>query len=246
MLMKIIYTALLAFCLFNVQLLNAATRCIAVILYHNIEEGDKSRYNTTPLQLESQLSYLKARGFHSISMQQFMRFIEKKPVLLPEKPVMFQVDDGNASIYHNGWPVFRKYEFRFVNFINPSVIDSRRFLSWSQVIELEKEGNQAENHSYSHKNLTRVNHKKLLSEVNFSRKLMGQKLSRPVDYLAIPFGSLNNRVSKVVKQEHKGAFTSFMGCNKPGGNRYKLLRYTIHQDFKFKNRIKSIEKQMGY
>ena len=68
-------------------------------------------------QLTSELSYLKAAGYQSITAAQYDAWVAGKKIALPAKPVLLTVDDGTLNSYVGVTPVLRELGFNVVTFI---------------------------------------------------------------------------------------------------------------------------------
>ncbi|TVY01902.1 polysaccharide deacetylase family protein [Paenibacillus cremeus] len=88
---------------------------VAVLMYHHVHDTDESSSTVSSALFREQLSDLKARGYHFISMQQFKAFYEGAPV--PDNAVFVTFDDGYESFYLNAFPILKELDVPAVNFI---------------------------------------------------------------------------------------------------------------------------------
>ena len=83
---------------------------VTVLCYHEIAERKDAltpSYAVPPALLEKQLQWLKANGYHFVSVQDILDArAHKKP--LPAKPVLMTFDDGYESVYKNAWPILKR------------------------------------------------------------------------------------------------------------------------------------------
>ena len=69
---------------------------VRVLAYHDVPNADA---------FEKQLTYLKT-NYNIISYQQFYDFLFKN-TSLPKKALLITFDDGDFSIYQNGYPLLK-------------------------------------------------------------------------------------------------------------------------------------------
>ena len=152
-------------------MVEAQTREVAlpILMYHSILE-DKSRlgrYVVSPTELESDLQYIRERGYTTVVMADLIRYVEEG-VPLPEKPIMLTFDDGQYNNYLYAYPLLRRYAMKAV--LSPVVKWSEEYsampkeqnraaysyLTWEQLWEMAESGVvEIQNHSYAmHDNST--------------------------------------------------------------------------------------------
>lgn len=139
---------------------------IPVIMYHTVgvnEPAWRWHFLTTPWQMfESQLSFLKSKGFQSITLTELYAFRTGQGGL-PPKPVLFTFDDGYLDNWVYAAPLLKKYGFSGTIFVNPEFVDPSvvprpslkevwagtcalqdlpklGFLSWAEMRELQSSG----------------------------------------------------------------------------------------------------------
>ncbi|MFI3313616.1 MAG: polysaccharide deacetylase family protein [Eubacteriales bacterium] len=88
----------------------ASTRQIPIVMYHSVaeQEGEINPYVVTPKQLESDLQYLEAEGYTTLSISDLIAFVNGEQ-LLPAKPILLTFDDGYADNYDNAFPLLKAY-----------------------------------------------------------------------------------------------------------------------------------------
>jgi len=150
---------------------------VPVLMYHSIGiPNEKWIYNhlTCPYNIfESQLMWLKKKQFHTISLQQLYSHMSEGRKL-PKNPVVLTFDDGYLDNWVFAYPLLKKYGFSGTIYLSPEFVDpaiSNRknlddfwktninlkklkttgFLSWEELIEMEKEGvMDIQSHAMSH------------------------------------------------------------------------------------------------
>lgn len=99
---------------------------VPVILYHSVGIPNKNwqwNYLTCPYEVfESQLKWMKKKGFHSISLQQLSDYMDKA-ISLPKNPVVLTFDDGYLDNWIFAYPLLKKYGFKGTIYVNPEFVD---------------------------------------------------------------------------------------------------------------------------
>lgn len=87
---------------------------LPVMMYHHVTpEG--GMINSTPENFESQLRWLKAKGWTSIRTEDLAAFLDGKA--LPKKSVLITFDDGYLDNWVYAYPLLKKYGFSAVCFL---------------------------------------------------------------------------------------------------------------------------------
>jgi peptidoglycan/xylan/chitin deacetylase (PgdA/CDA1 family) len=88
---------------------------LAVIMYHHIYDKDTSSSTITTKLFRDQLTLLKSKGYHFITLQKMKEFLHGSPI--PENAVLVTFDDGYESFYDNAYPILKEMAIPAVNFI---------------------------------------------------------------------------------------------------------------------------------
>lgn len=137
----------------------AATKSpeLTIIGYHEIIDPRQAltpQYAVSPLAFEQQILWLKAHGFHFVSVNDILAASHQQK-LLPPKAVLLSFDDGYQSFYQNAYPIIKKYQAPVVlglvgSWLSPEMNQSINFdgktisrsnmFSWSQLQEMVQSG----------------------------------------------------------------------------------------------------------
>jgi peptidoglycan/xylan/chitin deacetylase (PgdA/CDA1 family) len=123
---------------------------VPVFMFHAVERTS----------FEAQLRYLRENGYRTLSLAEFVSFLEGK-WHLPGPSVLLTFDDGDRSWYEVGLPLLKQYGCKAVGFLVPHYLREEAgptgepgWLSWAQASELQASGvMDLESHSYSHSNV---------------------------------------------------------------------------------------------
>lgn len=133
---------------------------VPVLMYHNIIDGaiKPSEVGVTVNyeRFMEQMEYLKLAGYNTISVDDYIGFMEgNKP--LPPNPIMITFDDGYESNYKYAYPILKKLGMRAV--INVIVSETKgepnyhywdpTHLTWEEMKEISDSGViDIESHTY--------------------------------------------------------------------------------------------------
>ncbi len=200
-----------------------AYQTVPVLSYHKFSEARiKDKMTVTTSAFEEQMRLLKDRGFHVITLGQLADFLEFK-AQIPKKSVVITIDDGWRSFYEFGYPVLKKYGYPATLFVYTELITgSRKTLSWDQVREMASNGIDIQNHTKTHRDLSKPSEQEsfreyfeaIQAELTVAAKTIRDKTGREPRYLAYPFGNTNHLlISLLRKHGYRGAFTVQRGGN---------------------------------
>lgn len=124
---------------------------LPIIMYHHISPKPErqNKYTVSVKEFESDLLFLKSRGYEAVSLSQLLSFVnEGEP--LPEKPVMITFDDGFESFYVYALPLLKKHNMSAVMAVVGAYADKfteaqdhhveYSYLTWEEIGELSHSG----------------------------------------------------------------------------------------------------------
>ena len=89
---------------------------VPVLMYHHIDRNVGNDMIVSPERLEEQIAALAGDGWHSVSIQQLIDYVDHGTPL-PEKPVLITFDDGYTSNLTLAAPILEKYGQRAVIYV---------------------------------------------------------------------------------------------------------------------------------
>lgn len=126
-----------------------------ILSYHEISEKSEtldSSYAVTPANFEAQIQWFIKNGYHFVNIDAILKY-RKNGKPLPDKAVLMTFDDGYASVYHNAFPIIKKYKIPVVIALVGSWLEAKekvdfdshmiareKFLSQSQLKEMVHSG----------------------------------------------------------------------------------------------------------
>lgn len=210
---------------------------IPVLTYHRILNKVKSPFDLTPGQLDAEFRYFKQNGYHPITAAQMIAFMGN-PSRFPVKPIVLTFDDGHISHYTKVYPLLKKYGFNATFFVYPNLIvkKSKLLLTWDELSEMARAGEDIESHTLSHPYLTdRGQYKSqsaymawLDNELAGSRRIIQNAMRKPVNFLAYPYGWFNATVeTEAQKAGYQAMFTVNWGNNPIDVNPLRIKRHVM-------------------
>jgi len=214
---------------------------IPIIRYHRVAPRRVLGLREPPWLFDLQMRYLKWRGYHAVSLNDVVDYIEKGKKL-PERPIVITFDDGYEDNYLYAEPILRKYGFKAIIFVVVNGVGATNFwdqgsrapqlrmLSWQEIKRLQRRGVDIESHTLNHRHtiITLMTDEELKQELLESRKLLEENLGRPVRFLAYPYGEVNPRLEKLVRESgYRGAVSTYEGGNGREVDVYNLKRILI-------------------
>ena len=108
---------------------------LPVLIYHHFSEQKK---NKNPLvvgreNFKRQMKCIKDKGYHTISFQELVDFVEKGTPL-PEKPVLITIDDGYESNYSIAYPVLKEYGMKATIFMIGHALGEKSYKNTGAIV----------------------------------------------------------------------------------------------------------------
>ena len=219
---------------------------IPILLYHSIADTvapDYRRWAVTPAAFAAQLAYLRQEGYHALTVTELAHCVTTSPAALPAKPVVITFDDGLADFYTNALPLLRTYGFPATLYITTGYVEGksqwlaavgegeRAMMSWAQIAELSAHGIECGAHTHSHPQLDTLPRLQARYEIVHSKRLLEEKLGRPVTSFAYPHGYHDKAVQQMVRE---AGFIAACGVkdaiSRPDDDRFALARMIVAGD----------------
>lgn len=116
----------------------------------------------------------------------------------------------------------------------PAAELAERMLTWSQIREMQYEGIDFGSHTVTHPVVSRLPVAGAEKELQESKRIMEERLDRPVKDFAYPFGQPADcgpvAEDLLRRAGYRSAATTSWGVNSPGGNSFQLRRIQIGED----------------
>lgn len=221
-------------------------KCPRVLMYHMVREHiDGAKFNklrVTPAEFDKQVAWMKAQGFHFVTMRELQQNWGKHP----EKTVAITFDDGYLDNLENAYPILEKYQAKATIYVvvdrhdrdwstykkahhnsgelarEPKLNDEQvRLLANSGLVEIGS-------HTMTHANLDKLTDEECLHELAESKQQLEQMIEQPVTSFAYPFGIYSQRDVELAKQAgYQNAVTTKEGIDAQQPDFMQLQRIKI-------------------
>ena len=186
---------------------DASLAKIPILVYHSImpqnplkpETRMQKHYRIDPAVFAEQLEYLKKNGYQPITFNTLAEAMINKTAL-PKKSVVITFDDGWENQYTYALPVLRQDKFPATFFIITSYADRKyaAYMTWDQIVALDKAGMEVASHSVDHPNLTTLPLQKVQEEISQSKTVLEQKIGHTITTFAYPYYAQNQAVQAAI------------------------------------------------
>ena len=163
---------------------------ILSLMYHRFDEN---KYPSTNIQMDifkKQIEIIKnlkykfydpkdlTKNFHTIKL---------------EKKILITIDDAFSSFYEIAWPYLKEKKIPFILFVSTKTIGGSGYMTWDQIIELEKENTvYIGNHSHTHNYLVELKNDTFIQDISTAIKTFNNKLGYNPIFFSYPFGEYSS------------------------------------------------------
>jgi len=222
-----------------------------ILLYHRFvhDAADLARYPGTEIiftvtaqQFEAHIAHLARQGYHSVTPDQVLAFLEDGKAL-PERPVMITVDDGWRSNIDVMLPILERYGFACTIFVTtgPDAWIFKKFagldrgLTAEEVGELHRRGVHIGSHSVTHPYLIEMNDEEIRREFLDSKHTLEAWTGLPCRFLSIPGNFYNRRIARIAREcGYQAVYTANVGTVSPTTDPFDINRLIIEGAFTLK------------
>ena len=165
---------------------------VPIFMYHHVSNAVVSNYlkyglTVTTTNFDTQLTWLKQQGYHSITQTELFDSLYYGKAL-PTHPMILTFDDGYEDVYTDALPTLLTHHYRGVFYIITGMIGGN-YMTWNQVRALAQNGMQIASHTINHVNIGQPpawtsTQKELL----LSKKTLEAQLMQPIQFFCYPTG----------------------------------------------------------
>jgi peptidoglycan/xylan/chitin deacetylase (PgdA/CDA1 family) len=206
---------------------------VPILMYHYIRINpvatDRAGFvlSVTPADFESQMRFLASHGFTAVTMADVREHLQDgKP--LPSKPVAITFDDGYDDAYSAALPILQKYHFVATFYVITGFVDRGRYLSWDQVVLLDRVGMEIASHTVTHPSLPLLGYAAKANQLLTSQLTLESRLGHAVLDFCYPGGQLDVPTEQaVMRAGYLSATTTTFGYATPGDDLFRLPRVRV-------------------
>jgi outer membrane protein assembly factor BamB/peptidoglycan/xylan/chitin deacetylase (PgdA/CDA1 family) len=216
--------------------LPARTVPLPILMYHRVlpslpaSPAITRSLTVTNADFAAQMLWLARHGYHAVTQRQVFAALEHGAAL-PRKPVLITFDDGYKDVLRNAATVLSRLGMPATAYVISERVsgdEPEKFLSWAELKRLEQRGIEIGSHTVSHADLRTLGTAAAVAELRNSRLALERRLGHPVQWLAYPFGSEDERIVALARQAgYVTAVTTSPGRTQSAQAPLELHRYEI-------------------
>jgi peptidoglycan/xylan/chitin deacetylase (PgdA/CDA1 family) len=221
---------------------------IPALLYHRLIPKDRfdrgeirsteRSYVAFDTHFAAQMQALHDAGFTTLDLDDYLK-IRRGEMARPERPILVTFDDGFRSVYRYAFPVLRRLGMKMVFFVTPDR-SSHNFVENApldepatddELREMSAAGIAIESHAMTHRYLTDLDDDTVRWELADSRRVLEERIGRPVRYLAIPSGAYNDTIKRLARDTgYHAVFSMGKGTIHRDSDLFALKRLVVGRD----------------
>ena len=208
------------------------------IMYHRFNENKYPSTNIRMNIFDKQMQMIKNSGYEFYDAKLFEKeFYEIKN----KKKILISIDDGFKSFYDEAWPYLRKNNIPFIIFISTQPVGKKGYMSWSQILEIEKSGlGTIGHHSHTHEYLIDMTNEDFINDIETASSIFKEKLGYIPSIFSYPFGEYSKFMKDYIANNFTIAFGQHSGVIDLNKDKFELPRFPINEKYGDLKRFKSI------
>ena len=223
--------------------MQAAER-VPVLMYHRVgavRTAAEARYCVAPERFAAQMRLLARKGYRAVGIDAFVDWLTGGPAL-EEGDFVLTFDDGFRSVREHAQPVLEGLRWPFTVFLVSDLLGGADawnksgepggatypLLAADEVLAMQAHGCSFHSHSRSHVSLPALADDALTDQLEGSRHALTNLLGRRVDFLAYPYGHVDERVESAARVAgYRAAFSVQSGFNRRGVDPFRIRRLDV-------------------
>jgi len=222
-------------------LLSITLHGIPIIGYHEVDPNPTSGWSVRSDEFVEQMELLDAAGYHVIPIADLADYLGGTRKTLPPNPIVVTVDDGWLCAYTEIAPVMRRFAYPWSLYVYPAIIGhGEHALTWPEVLALQAEGVDIEDHTMTHAHLMRRSHADMSEseylawlddELAASKRAIEAETGKDVRFVAYPYGDHDTTVEREAEcDNYLLGLTSESGLNTRSTDPMRLHRLAVESD----------------
>lgn len=210
---------------------------LIVFAYHNFVKsynGINCKLYIDTKYLISQLTFLK-RKFANIM---FLKDVFSDNFKNTDVSIAITVDDGMTN-FLEAYKLFKRYQLKVTLFISSNKIGKKEYsddlnrnisyLKTGQLLCLDKNIVDIQNHGFDHIKLTEVKNEDILDrEIVKSKEILENQFKKDISIFCYPYGLYNENILNTIKNVgYKAACTTITGINEVHFNPFLIKRIPL-------------------
>jgi peptidoglycan/xylan/chitin deacetylase (PgdA/CDA1 family) len=217
---------------------------VIVLMYHRVGSARnawEARYAISHERFEAHMLALAREGHCAVSLEALSEWLEDGAPL-PAGAFVLTFDDGFRSVREHALPVLEQLRWPFTVFLVSNLVGGEDvwtrasnpdgatypLLNAEEILDMQRRGVSFHSHTCSHASLPSLDDDHLMRELAESRATLERLLGRQVEFLAYPFGHLDERVTAATRSAgYRAAFSTQPGFNRRDVDRFRIRRIDV-------------------
>ena len=201
---------------------------IPILGYHRVGPYRGDHVPTVSAEaFARQLAVLARRRYRVLELDDVVASLEGSAPPL-RKSVVITFDDGYQETYDIAWPLLKRFGFPAIVFVTPAEVGLAGFASWSQLSEMAQDSVMVGCHTMHHTYIPHVKVERLTEELVDSKRVIEERLGRPIHFLSYPMGGFTPQAKSVVEQAgYRAACTTNRAATLNWVDRFALRRIKV-------------------
>ncbi|MGA2794571.1 MAG: polysaccharide deacetylase family protein [Roseiarcus sp.] len=210
---------------------------VPILLYHRFHPTEPGSTTVTTPAFEEQLAWLAEHHYAVVRLGSVVDALRGGRELEPQS-VAITVDDGRRSQYTEMFPIIQRYHVPVTLFVYTDAISVEPdALTWEEIGEMLKSGLvDVQSHTCSHPFFEKERARRsaadyeafVATELTKSKKTLEDRLRRPVDLLAWPYGVFDSALERAAARAgYVAAFSVEDRLARAGEDLFSLPRVTV-------------------
>ena len=174
---------------------------IVALMYHAITNDRVTNlydphYSVSQEAFQQQIQFIQSQN----------NLIQTIPSLLDKEEIQrngyvcVTFDDGAVTDYEVAFPILCDNNAKADFFINTSTVDSKGYLDWHQIREMQQQGMSIQSHGHTHRYFDDLTDDEIKKELALSKKIIEDKTGKEVLVFAPPGGRLKPAVWRIADE----------------------------------------------
>jgi peptidoglycan/xylan/chitin deacetylase (PgdA/CDA1 family) len=190
----------------------------------------RKELSVSPDIFRQHMQWLKDNGYHTITLEQLVFFLNIGWPPLPDHPVILTFDDGYTDNYANAYPIIKEMGFTATFFILTDVTDRKEpgYMTWDMLREMTQNGMSIQVHGREHLEMTNQTQDWLLYHLLGPVQTIEAELGYTPHFVAYPSGKYDENVIAMAHQlGYWGGVTTVFGAYQRKESPFELQRLRI-------------------
>lgn len=197
---------------------------IPILGYHRVGAHRADHVPTVSAEaFGRQLAFLARWKFHVVGLSDVVACLDGHS-RLPRRSAVITFDDGYEETYSVAWPLLKRFGFPATVFVMPGEVGFKGFATWEQIVEMSSNGLTIGSHTMHHSYIPRLAEELVDEELRVSKRVIEDRLGRPVEFLSYPVGGYTPRAKAIARDAGYRA-----ACTTNRSRSFEMDRYALRR-----------------